>query len=117
MNRTDFCVAACLFVVLAGTVPLVGPAAADDPKTYSLSLKGKTFTPGDLKVPAGQAFIIEFVNENDVPAELESSELGIEKVTPGKGKIVVRVKALDKGSYPFVDEFQEDEAKGNIVAE
>lgn len=93
------------------------PAAAEDAKTVTLSLKGTTFTPAELHVPAGQPFVISFTNENDKAAELESSELGVEKVAKPGTTIVVRVKALDKGSYGFVDEFQEDDAKGMIVAE
>ena len=96
---------------------VAAPARSDDVKTYSLTLKDTTFTPAELKVPAGQPFIIAFNNLNAAPAELESSDLQIEKVTPANGQIVVRVKALDKGSYAFVNEFQEDDAKGVIVAE
>ena len=99
------------------TVLNISAAFADDVKIYTLTLKDKTFTPSELKVPAGQAFMLEFSNENAAPAELESSDLQIEKVAPGNSKITVRVKALEAGSYAFVDEFQEDDAKGVIVAE
>ena len=107
-----------VLVAAAVSAAMFVPSAwAEDVKTYSLSLKEKSFIPAEIKVPAGQAFVIEFSNENASPAELESAELHIEKVAPGNGKIVIRVKALEAGTYGFVDEFQEDEAKGVIIAE
>lgn len=96
---------------------LAVPAEADDAKTYALTLKDAQFTPAELKVPSGQEFMIEFTNENGAPAELESADLQIEKIAPPKSKVVVKVKALKAGSYAFVDEFQEDAAKGVVVAE
>ena len=45
------------------------------------------------------------------------SDFGIEKKAAGKSEVVVRVKASPAGKYLFVDEFQEDVAKGQIVAE
>lgn len=92
-------------------------AQADDAMTVKLTLKDKAFTPAEITVPAGKAFVIEFTNENASPAELESADLQIEKVAPAKSTVTVKVKALDKGQYAFVDEFQEDDAKGVITAE
>jgi plastocyanin domain-containing protein len=96
---------------------LVAPALAQDTQTISLTLKDAQFTPAEIKVPAGQDFVLEFSNENAKPAELESADLQIEKIAPPNSKVTVRVKALEAGSYAFVDEFQEDVAKGVIVAE
>lgn len=92
-------------------------AQAEDVQTVKLTLKDKAFTPAEITVPAGKAFVIEFTNENASPAELESADLQIEKVAPAKSTVTVKVKALDKGQYAFVDEFQEDDAKGVITAE
>ncbi|HUR43877.1 MAG TPA: cupredoxin domain-containing protein [Aestuariivirga sp.] len=93
------------------------PALADDLVTYEITLKDQAFTPAEIKVPAGKAFMIKMNNANAAAAELESHELQIEKVAAGNSSIMVRVKALEPGTYPFVDEFQEDVAKGQIVAE
>ncbi len=92
-------------------------AMADDVTTYQISLKDKSFTPAELKVPAGKPFIIKFSNGNAAPAELEAKDLQIEKVAAGNSEIVVRVKAQQPGKYLFVDEYQEDVAKGYIVVE
>jgi c-di-GMP-binding flagellar brake protein YcgR len=89
---------------------------AEDPKSIGLTLKGKSFTPAEITVPAGQDFMIELTNENEAPAEFESSDLQVEKIAPAKSTVVINIKALQPGSYDFVDEFQEDDAKGVIIA-
>ena len=98
-------------------VALVTPALAEDVPTFDLSLDGTKFTPPDLHVPANKAFIIKFKNNNPGVAELEAKDVGIEKKAAGKSEVTVRVKAAPAGSYLFVDEFQEDVAKGQIVVE
>ena len=93
------------------------PARAGDTATYDLVLEGTTFKPAELHVKAGEAFVINFNNTNAAPAELESIDLKIEKIAPAKSTISVRVLPADAGTYTFVDEFQEDVAKGTIIAE
>ena len=92
-------------------------ARAEDVPTFDLALEGPVFKPAELRVPAGKPFIINFTNSNAGPAELESIDLRIEKIAPPNSTIVVRVLAADKGTYEFVDEFQEHIAKGTIIAE
>jgi len=92
-------------------------AEAADPVTYEITLKDQKFAPAELKVPAGKAFIIKLSNENDAPAEFESKEMKFEKVVAGRAEIVVKVKALPKGTYKFVDEYHEDTALGTVIAE
>ena len=101
-------------LLLAG---LMLPARAGDIVTYQLSLKDKAFTPAELKVPAGKPFILKFSNENAAPAELEAKDLQIEKIAAPNSTIVVRVKEQQPGKYLFVDEYQEDVAKGYITVE
>src|SRR6478672_5670006 len=79
-------------------------AEAADPMTYEITLKDQKFTPAELKVPAGTAFIIKLNNENDAPAEFESKDMKFEKIVAGRAEIVVKVKALPKGTFKFVDE-------------
>jgi hypothetical protein len=92
------------------------PAEAKDPVTYEITLKGQTFTPSELNVPAGKPFIIRLKNENDAPAEFESKEMKFEKIVAGHSVIIVRVKALPGGTFEFVDEYHEDTARGTVVA-
>jgi hypothetical protein len=93
------------------------PVLAEDLPSFDLSLDGTKFTPAELKVPANKPFIIKFKNNNPGVAELEAKDFGIEKKAAGKSEVTVRVKGAPAGSYLFVDEFQEDVAKGQIVAE
>jgi hypothetical protein len=99
------------------SVLAAAPAFAGAEAIYELSLKADAFTPGEIKVPAGKPFVIEFTNGNTAPAELEAKELDIEKIAPAGAKINVRVRAMPAGKYLFVDEFQEATAKGYIIVE
>jgi hypothetical protein len=105
--------------VLTATLLLgtCGIAGADDIKTFELSLTGTAFTPAEIKVPSGAPFLIKFTNTNPAPAELEAKDLKVEKTAAGGSSIVVRVNAMAPGKYLFVDEFQEDVAKGFVVVE
>ena len=59
---------------------------------------------------------ITVVNNDATSEEFESKTLKVEKVIPGKSKGIVRIGPLKPGRYPFVGEFHEDTAKGQIVA-
>ena len=104
-------------IALAVPLLLAGPAFADDTVTYEVTLKGSTFTPAEINVPAGKPFIIKMTNANAAPAELEAKELEVEKVATGNSLIVVKVNAMTPGKYLFVDEYQEDVAKGYVIVE
>lgn len=92
-------------------------ARAEDPTAYEIVLKGKTFSPDQLKVKAGKTFFIKVRNENDAPAEFESKDVKIEKIVAGHSEILARVKALKPGTYTFFDDYHEDESRGIITAE
>jgi ABC-type sugar transport system substrate-binding protein len=104
-------------VALAFAMAAATPSRADDVTTYETTLKDAVFTVAEIKVPAGKPFIIKMTNANAAPAELEAKELDIEKVAAGNSTIVVRVKAMEPGKYLFVDEYQEDIAKGYVIVE
>ena len=113
MNRTLTALGASIALASA----MAAPARAEDPATYEIKLEGQTFTPAEIRVEAGKPFIIKFTNANAAPAEFESIDLKIEKIAPPNTTVMVRAQAVDKGTYVFVDEFQEDVAKGTVVAE
>jgi hypothetical protein len=104
-------------VALAFVAAAATPLRAEDVTTYETTLKDAAFTVSEIKVPAGKPFIIKMTNANAAPAELEAKELKIEKVAAGNSTIVVRVKAMEPGKYLFVDEYQEDVAKGYVIVE
>lgn len=103
----------CSFAMLV----LATPLRAEDVTTYETTLKDKAFTVAEIKVPAGKPFILKVTNANAAPAELEAKDMQIEKPVAANSEIVVRVKAMPAGKYLFVDEYQEDFAKGYIVVE
>jgi len=103
-------------LVFFAALPISG-LQAEDLVTYEITLKGNAFTVPELKVPANKEFIIKLTNANAAPAELEAKDLKIEKPVAGSATIVVRAKAMPPGKYLFVDEYQEEAAKGYIVVE
>ena len=104
-------------LVMAALLVLAPAASAEDLITYEVTLKGAAFDIPEIKVPAGKPFIIKMNNRNAAAAELEAKELKIEKAAAGNSSIVVRVKAMEPGKYLFVDEYQEDVAKGFVIVE
>lgn len=97
------------------TLPVV--ARAEDQTAYQIVLKGKSFEPEQLKVPAGKTFFIKVRNDNDAPAEFESKDFKVEKIVAGHSEILARVKALKPGTYTFFDDYHADETRGIITAE
>ena len=103
----------CLALLLA----LVPTAAAQDkPVEVSVTLEKQKFTPEEVKVKAGQPFLLVVTNKDAKPAEVESKDLRFEKVVaPGK-TISIRVRALKPGTYVFLDDYNKS-TRGKIVAE
>jgi plastocyanin len=89
------------------------PAAPEIP----LAIEQHKFTPEEIKVKAGQPFVLVITNKDATPEEFESKELRVEKVVPGNKTLKVRMGALKPGTYKFFGEYHEDTAKGRIVAE
>ena len=84
-----------------------------------LTIKNHTFSPKEVKIPAGKKVKLIVVNEDPTPAEFESKSLGREKVIPGKSKATVNIGPLKPGRYEFVEEFHETQpgAQGVIIVE
>lgn len=111
-RRALYCVVVALPVLSFGFA-----AQAEDQMTYEITLKDQTFTPAELKVPAGEPFTIRLKNENDAPAEFESKDMKFEKIVAGHSTILARVKALPGGEFEYYDEYHEDTARGTVVSE
>ena len=105
--------------LVAGAAPAraQAPAATTAPAEIPLTIEQHKFTPEEIKVKAGQPFVLVITNKDATPEEFESKELRIEKVIPGGKTLKIRMRALKPGTYPFVGEFHESTAKGRIVAE
>ena len=102
---------AVAFMLMAGGV------YAGDAIEVSVIIKDHKFEPPTLKVPAGKPFVLKVDNQDAAAEEFECKKLNIEKIIAGKSTGIVRVRALEPGTYDFVGEFHEDTAKGTMVAE
>jgi hypothetical protein len=105
-----------LLVAILGA-PAGGPALAQTPPVFTLTLSGNKFDKSELKVPANTRFVIVVKNEDTTVEEFESNELKVEKIVPAKGEIRVNVGPLKPGRYKYVGEFHEATANGFVVAE
>ena len=92
-------------------------AQAPAPPEVPLTIEQHKFTPADIKVKAGQAFVLVITNKDATPEEFESKELRVEKVIPANKTLKLRMPALKPGTYKFFGEYHEATAQGRIVAE
>ena len=104
-------IAALTVFFLAGA----GTAFADTPE-FVISIKDHTFDPAELEVPAGVKVKLIVKNLDPTPEEFESYELNREKVIAGGKEAIIFIGPLEAGTYPFVGEFNEDTAHGQIIA-
>lgn len=89
-----------------------GIAHAED---YTLTIKNHKFSPETLEIPANQKVKITVLNQDPTPEEFESDALNREKVIEGGGTGVLFIGPLAAGTYPFVGEFNEATAQGQII--
>jgi hypothetical protein len=110
MPPARFCRAALIVASLS-----VGglPAAAQDAKP-TLTIQNRQFVPAEITIPAGQKVELIIRNQQQTPAEFESTSLHREKVVPPGGQISVFVGPLEAGRYEFFDDFNRA-ARGFIV--
>ncbi|MBI1213092.1 MAG: cupredoxin domain-containing protein [Alphaproteobacteria bacterium] len=91
-------------------------ALADDLPTFELAIKDHHFVPETLTVPANTKFKLLVKNQDPTPEEFESYELHREKVVLGNSEIVVFIGPLDPGTYPFFGDFNQNTARGKLIA-
>ncbi|MCB1680933.1 MAG: cupredoxin domain-containing protein [Rhodospirillales bacterium] len=108
LNRLAFLASLAVFPLFSS------PAFAEGDIT--IVLKDHKFEPSTVEVPAGERVKLIIDNQDPTPEEFESHELKREKVIKGNGQGVVMIGPLEEGSYAFVGEFNEETAKGVIVA-
>jgi len=108
-----------MVVMLLAVVALFAASAAwaADPKEIPVTIENNKFTPDEIRVKAGEPFILVVTNKDKTPEEFESKVLKLEKVIPGGQTMKIRVRSLKAGTYPFVGEYHEATAKGRIIAE
>ena len=100
-------------VPVLALAPAGAVRAAD---AVSLVIKDHRFSPAEVTVPSGVRFRIEVTNQDDTPAEFESSDLRAEKIAVPGGSISVMAGPLKPGTYKFFDDYHPDTAAGTITA-
>jgi hypothetical protein len=83
---------------------------------FEITIKDHRFTPDTLTVPANQKIKLKIINNDASPEEFESHSLNREKVIHGNSSAVIFIGPLQSGEYEFVGEFNEETAKGKIIA-
>lgn len=102
-----------LIAIALGLLPLL-PAAASE---ISITIKDHTFSPAEVRIPAGQKVKLVIENQDATAEEFESAELNREKVIAPKSKATVWIGPLKPGKYPFMGEFNQATAKGVVIVE
>jgi hypothetical protein len=100
-------------LLLAGLFA-VTPALAQQPATISIAVKNHQFQPAELIGPANVPIMLHVKNLDSTPMEFESVSLRVEKVVPGNGDGVIRLRPLAPGRYNFFDDFHQ-ETNGVLV--
>ena len=77
---------------------LVAGAHAEDGATFTVILENDAFSPTEIKVPAGAAFMLKVVNNEKSGVEIEAKDLKIEKVAAAGTEIIARVKPLSQAN-------------------
>jgi hypothetical protein len=110
--RSALTFAAALVGLLSSTI---GPAAAEEAFTASLSIRNRAFEPRELEVPANRKIELHIRNADASAAEFESHELHREKVVAPGRDVTVSIGPLRSGRYEFFDDLN-PQARGHIIA-
>ena len=84
---------------------------------YEVIIKDHTFTPDEIRVPAGEKIKLVVHNQDPTPEEFESDDFRREKIIAGNSKATILVGPLKPGKYHFFGEFNLDKANGYLIAE
>jgi hypothetical protein len=95
---------------------LPGLTLAADPE-FTIQLREHRFTPSEIKVPAGIKVKLIIDNQDSTPEEFDSFALNREKIVFANSKGIVFIGPLKPGRYEFIGEFNQESAKGAVVAE
>lgn len=94
-----------------------GGAQAAEPLTIEVTLKDHRFTPSEIHVPTGRRVDLHIQNQDTTADEFDSSALKVEKIVPAGASVVVHLRPLGPGRFPFMGEFHPDTAQGAVISE
>lgn len=101
----------------AGNLHAEPETKKSDDLSYEIRIKDHTFTPAELKVPAGKKIKLVVFNDDPTPEEFESDDFRREKIIAGNSNATIFVGPLEPGKYRFFGEFNLDKANGHLIAE
>lgn len=105
-----------LAVAAAVSVFTFSLAQAGTPE-FRIAIKDHIFVPAEVTVPANTKVKLIIDNQDATPEEFESHEMHREKIIAGKKTATILIGPLKPGRYPFFGEFNEDTAKGVVIAQ
>lgn len=106
--------AAAFAIATLGFLPV--SAVAEDLPEFTLKIENHRFVPETLTLPAGKRVVLIVTNGDPTPEEFESYELDREKIIVGNSTGKIYIGPLDPGTYPFFGDFNQDTAKGQVIA-
>lgn len=84
---------------------------------FTIVIHDHKFEPAELIIPADTRVKLLIDNQDPTSEEFESYELGREKIIPGNSTGSVYIGPLKTGRYTFFGEFNQDTAKGVVIAQ
>ncbi len=93
------------------------PAAHAQEVSLQLSISNHRFQPAEIRAPAGRPINLKVINADATPEEFESKDLRVERVIPGKGQTIFKLRPLQPGRYRFFGDFNEATANRFLVVE
>ena len=107
MIGTNAKTAFALLLLAASCLCASVPASAQQPATVTISVKNHRFQPAQIQAPAKVPIELHVKNLDPTPMEFESVSLRVEKVVAGNSEGIIRLRALEPGSYNFFDDFNQ----------
>lgn len=104
------------FISSAALLGLFASAGFADDSPVQIDIKTQAFAPAEIHVPAGVKVELHIVNDDDLPAEFESTDLSREIVVPAHKDVKVFIGPLDAGRYRFFNDFHQ-ESEGYVVVD
>ena len=88
-----------------------------DKLEYKIIIKNHTFSPNEIKIPAGKKIKLIVHNQDATPEEFESDDFRREKIIAGNSTATIFVGPLKPGKYHFFGEFNLETANGYLIVE
>lgn len=106
-----------LGLALALIAAVAPPVAAQALAEVKLAMTKDKFVPDEVRVKAGQPFVLVLTNDDDITHELDIPKLRLEKKVRAGQTVRLQLPALKPGRYELVDDDSTPTLEGMLVAE